>query len=84
MNCKLTGYNKHLALTSRTTDESEVQFTSSTINTTTNKKQKHKKITANPWTKRVAEEVNYIREAADSNIYRVLGSQEAKSLTVSN
>jgi hypothetical protein len=38
----------------------------------------HQKITANPWTKKVAEEVNYVREVAGSNIYRVLGSQEAK------
>jgi len=66
-------------LTSRSEEESEVQFTSSTINTTTKKKQQHQKITSNPWTKKVAEDVNYIREVAGSNICRVLGSQEAIS-----
>jgi len=36
-NSALTGYNKYLALTSRTKEESEVQITSSTINTTASK-----------------------------------------------
>lgn len=73
-----------MALTSRTKEESEVQFTSTTIDTTTKKNQQHKKITANPWRKKDDAEVNYIREVAGSNIYRVLWSQEAKSLTESN
>jgi hypothetical protein len=42
------------------------------------------KKTANPWRKKDDDEVNYIREVAGSNIYRVLGSQESKSLTDSN